>query len=239
VTETSRDGLALTALHEWLSERMKDIEVLVIDGASDAFDWNEVVRRAVRFFIRTVRKLIPKTGAVILLAHVDKPAAKMPGTSQGYSGSTAWHNSVRARWYLRPAKAQEDNDEPDELVLECQKSNHSGHGQRLTLRWSDEAHLFVGEALPATTRLDRELADADAREQLVELIRAASVPIPAAMTGQRTAYHVLSAMALPEVYVRDRRRFARDLEALRVAGKVVDVERRTADRKVRTVLGVA
>jgi hypothetical protein len=233
MTET-RDGAQLTHVYEWLRQRMAGVQVLVLDGASDAFDANENQRAPVRRFIRALRQLIPADGAVVLLAHVDKGSARSADTSQGYSGSTAWSNSVRARWYLR--KEREDDDG---LLLEVQKSNLAASGHSLRLRWNEEARVFVGELSAPTTRLDRELQAVDNRDRLVEVIRSAAVKIPAAQTGQRTAYHVLCELGLPEAYQRDKRRFWADLTVLRNTGRVVEVPYRTADRKDRVALGVA
>ena len=38
--------------------------------------------------------------AVVLLAHIDKAAARNGGQGNSYSGSTAWHNSARSRLAL-------------------------------------------------------------------------------------------------------------------------------------------
>ncbi len=52
----------------------------------------------------------------MLLAHIDKESAKW-GSKENYSGSTAWHNSVRSRLFLNLEK-----DSPI-LSLMHQKSN--------------------------------------------------------------------------------------------------------------------
>lgn len=227
----TRDGTTLTHVYEWLRAQMADMQVLVIDGASDSFGGNENARAQVRGFVRSLRRLVPSDGAVLLIGHVDKAAAVSGDTTQGYSGSTAWNNSVRARWYLRK--------DQDDLVLEMQKANHAAAGQSITIRWNAEASVFVADQAVPATQLERDLLAADDREKLVELIRTAKVRIPAAATGQRTAYHVLSALGLPQAYQRNKRRFWTDLDVLRNAGRVVEVPYRTADRKDRVALGVA
>jgi RecA-family ATPase len=189
MTET-RDDAMLTPMYEWLRQRMQGSEVLILDGVSDSFDANENQRAAVRRFMRAIRQLIPPTGAALTLAHVDKASAKAGDTSQGYSGSTAWSNSARARWYLR-------KEEDDGLLLEVQKSNHAATGQSLRLNWNPEAHVFVGQLAMPATKLERDLAECDERETVLELVRKAydsGNPVPAAQGGTRTAWHVLSAM---------------------------------------------
>lgn len=91
-------------------------EVFIIDNASDTFDADEINRARVRAFIRSLAMLTkPHAGAVLLLAHIDKTSARGFGGKEGYSGSTAWHNSVRSRLFL--------SESGDGLMLEQQKAN--------------------------------------------------------------------------------------------------------------------
>ena len=91
--------------------------LIVIDNASDTFDSNENERPRVREFIRFLTQLAKlQKAAVLLLAHIDKESAKW-GSKESYSGSTAWHNSVRSRLFLSLEK-----DSPI-LSLIHQKSN--------------------------------------------------------------------------------------------------------------------
>ena len=230
MTESLRDGLHTTEAFAWLQSKRGECQVLVIDGASDSFDANENQRRHVRRFVRALRRLVPADGAVLLLAHVDKLSARSSDTSQGYSGSTAWNNSARARWYLR--------EDGDGLVLEVQKSNYGATGQRIRLSWNAEAHVWAGAVERPASTLDRALADADNRERLVDLVRKSAVPVFAARTGQRTAYHVLTAVGLPDAYS-DKRRFWADVDQLLQAGTLRESKYRTPDRKSKLVLEAA
>lgn len=80
--------------------------LVVIDNASDAFGGDEIVRRQVRAFIRSLNDIAKESdAAVVLLAHVNKTSARtgsgFGGDSEGcYSGSTAWHNPTRSRLFL-------------------------------------------------------------------------------------------------------------------------------------------
>ncbi|RFF29219.1 AAA family ATPase [Wenzhouxiangella sediminis] len=90
--------------------------LIIIDNASDVFEANENERARVRGFIRALAQLARGIdGAVLLLSHVDKATAKHGGNSEGYSGSTAWHNSVRSRMFL--------HGDGRNLTLEHQKAN--------------------------------------------------------------------------------------------------------------------
>ena len=107
--------------------------LVVVDNASDAYGGDEIQRRQVRAFIRALVKVARLTNcAVLLLAHVDKNTSrgrKAEG-GEGYSGSTAWHNSVRSRLFMT-------RTESDTLILEQQKSNFVRFHAPLTLEWSD------------------------------------------------------------------------------------------------------
>ncbi len=102
---------AFAPLFEVLADelRKRKADVLIIDSASDAFGGNEIARAEVRRYICEVQRLVPDDGAVVHVVHVDKAHARGLASGQGYSGSTAWHNSVRQRWEIsRPADETDD-----------------------------------------------------------------------------------------------------------------------------------
>jgi len=115
-----REGGHLTPQYEWLRQRIEQhkADVVVIDNASDVFDGNEINRAQVRQFVRSLARLVrDRNGAVLLLAHVDKSTARGSAAgSESYSGSTAWHNSVRSRLFM----AEEDGH----IVLRHEKANY-------------------------------------------------------------------------------------------------------------------
>lgn len=105
--------------------------LVVIDNASDAYGGDEIVRRQVRAFIRSLNMVAKEAdAAVVLLAHVDKGTSRnnRPDNGEGYSGSTAWHNSVRSRLFL-------SRDSAGLLTLAHQKTNHGRMQDPLTLMW--------------------------------------------------------------------------------------------------------
>ncbi len=176
-----RTGSTITPAYETLRRRVKasGAEVLVVDGASDAYAGNENNRGDVKRYNNALLALIPPDrGAVLQVAHVDKVAARDGSTSEGYSGSTAWHNAARARWYLRPETAQGEGDErptrTGALLLDLQKSNFGRADQSMRFRWDDDAHLFLGERLGASA-FDRKHQEREERAAilrgLVELER--------------------------------------------------------------------
>jgi len=105
-----RDGkITPTPLYAKLTEAARDIKpkCIAIDTSADVFGGNEIDRTQVRGFINLLRKLAIVADGVVLLAH-----HSLTGINSGYgfSGSTAWHNSVRARLFLKTRKPANDDD---------------------------------------------------------------------------------------------------------------------------------
>lgn len=232
---TSTSGLACLRR----SMESTGAELLVVDGISDTFAGNENARGDVKRYVGALLSLIPPDGGVLLVGHVAKLAASSPGTSEGYSGSTAWHNAVRARWYLRPETVEgEDDARPTgSLLLELQKSNLGPSAPTIRFRWDEDAHLFVGHREAGDRGIVDDIRDRTERTAILIALRsagAANVAVPAATTGPRTAYHVLSAQAgFPESLRAGRpsvRRFWRHLEALRAIAHVCDTSIARTDR---------
>lgn len=228
------DG-ALPRAYGLLRAAMNGHEVIVLDGIADVYGGNENARNEVKQFVNAITGLIPAHGAVLLIGHVNKATAGGNG-GEGYSGSTGWHNSVRARWYLSP-EVGEEGDRSGSLILELQKSNLGQSGQQMRLAWDPEAHLFIGELIGTTTRMERGVADITEQtgilDALIETVDAGDY-CPAATNGRRTAWHVLSARnAFPESLIggSGRRRFWRHIEALRSMAKICEGSIRRADRK--------
>jgi KaiC/GvpD/RAD55 family RecA-like ATPase len=240
VIET-RDGPVLTGAYDWVRELMREAQVLVIDGASDAYGASEIVRRHVRYYIRALRRLIPQDGAVLILAHVDKASAKNAETREGYSGSTAWNNSVRARWYLR------SEGEDGGLLLELIKANHARAGAQIRFRWDTAAMLYVADAAPADGGIVGSIRERTEREGILAAMRecaAAGLAVPSATSGRRTTYHVLASQpSFPESLRDDSRavhgRFWRHIEALRQCCTLRESSIRTPSRKWVGVLTIA
>jgi putative DNA primase/helicase len=92
---------------------------------------DEIQRRQVRAFMRALVEVARLTNcAVLLLAHVDKNTSrnKRAEGGEGYSGSTAWHNSARSRLFLT-------RGDDGLLTLEHQKSNLGRMREPVTLEW--------------------------------------------------------------------------------------------------------
>lgn len=147
----------------------EEIGMVVVDNASDAFGGDEIQRRQVRAFIRSLASVARSTDcAVMLLAHVDKATSKARKAEggEGYSGSTAWHNSARSRIFMT-------RTEDGLLTLEHQKSNLGKKREPLTLVWPDGGLPMLANDAPdlsGFTRSAQGRADDDRAAALLKLV---------------------------------------------------------------------
>ena len=173
--ETGRRHIAPTAIYERLREIVTEHQpaLIVVDNASDCYEGDENDRSQVRGFVRSLAFLsrqVDSHSAILLLTHTPKQAVR--GWGESYSGSTAWHNSARARLSLTPTK-----DDETRLTLTLDKMNLAplrreplrlvrSHGGVLVL---DEGAQDAEDELrePPTTNLLRLLADFNRRGEHV------------------------------------------------------------------------
>lgn len=131
---TGRDAGTTTRSYAELCTLAQGAGLVIVDNASDAYGGDEIQRRQVRAFIRSLGWIArDNDSAVLLLAHVDKNTsrARRAEGGEGYSGSTAWHNSVRSRIFMT-------RDEQGGLRLEHQKINHGKLREPLQLFWPND-----------------------------------------------------------------------------------------------------
>ena len=138
------DLIQPTPLFHKLREAACDIrpKLIALDTSADIFGGNENDRAQVRQFIGLMRGMaIDANAAVIIATH---PSLTGITSGSGLSGNTAWHNSVRARAYMKSAKT-EDGTEPDKALrlVEFMKSNYGPVADAITVRWKDG--VFVPE----------------------------------------------------------------------------------------------
>lgn len=174
-------SLVPTATLGELRAVVADAGLIVIDNASDAYDGPENDRRQVRTFIRELAGLGRANHAgVMLLAHIDKAAARFGSAGNSYSGSSAWHNSARSRLALVDTRTGK------ELVQE--KLNLGKAADPVRLCWSpdgvlvpDRAEYIAGAAV----------SDADAVLAAITSAMADGVSVPTARSGPATTQRVL------------------------------------------------
>ncbi len=143
--------------------------LIVLDASADVFAINENSRPQVRHAVGLLRSLAIQTGAAVtLLAH---PSLQGLASGSGYSGSTAWNNSVRSRLYLSKPKADDGGQAaPDIRTLGLMKANYgpSGSEFRLLLRGG----AFTNEDASAGAPLSRTIADSRVEVQFLEILAA-------------------------------------------------------------------
>ncbi|WP_247991912.1 AAA family ATPase [Bradyrhizobium sp. 186] len=134
-----------TPLFERLLKAATEIKPVLIgiDTSADVFAGNENDRAQVRQFVGMLRKLAMQANAYIIVN--SHPSLTGINSGTGLSGSTGWHNSVRARAYLTIAKTDKD-EEPDPSLrrLEFKKSNYGPIAKSVALRWDQGVYKPVG-----------------------------------------------------------------------------------------------
>jgi RecA-family ATPase len=138
-------------------------KLIILDASADLFGGKEIERGQTRQFITLLRRLsIDADSSVGLLAH---PSQLGISSGSGYSGSTAWHNSVRARAYLKTADGAEDKGL---RALEFCKSNYGPPIEDpVLLRWQNG--VYVPE--PRAGSLEKRAAEAELDHLFIKLLR--------------------------------------------------------------------
>jgi hypothetical protein len=132
----------------------------VLDTVADIFGGKEIDRAQSRQFITLLRGLaIDADAAVVIAAH---PSLQGIATDTGLSGSTGWHNSVRARMYFKNAPG----DDNTLRVLECRKNQYGPVSESILLRWRDGVFVVERKAT-----LDLLAAEAEIDYLFLKLLR--------------------------------------------------------------------
>jgi RecA-family ATPase len=84
-----------------------------------------------------MRGLAIDAGSAVLMA--THPSLTGITSGSGSSGSTAWHNSVRARMYLQASPT----DDKTLRVLEVKKNNYGPVTATVVLRWKDGVYVAI------------------------------------------------------------------------------------------------
>ena len=174
----NRNGLIRpTPLLEELHEIACDIrpKMIAIDTAADVFGGNEINRTQVRQFIGLARKMAIAANSGVLLGLHPSLTGIQSGT--GLSGSTAWHNSVRARAYLTNEKSEDDSKggggkDSGLRQLDFKKNNYGPISASVTLQWKPIGK--AGVYLPVASDsggLDKIAANTKAEQVFLELLR--------------------------------------------------------------------
>jgi hypothetical protein len=117
-----------TPLIEQLRQQVNDlkVDVLVLDNLAQLFGGNENDRHQATFFVNAISGLVrDRPFSPVFVGHT----ARAQGSE--YSGSAAWENAVRMRWYVGstlPDQKPTDEDEPidsDTVYLARRKANYA------------------------------------------------------------------------------------------------------------------
>jgi RecA-family ATPase len=156
-----------TPRYAQLLEAASDIKPKMIGIASsaDVFAGSEIDRSQVQQFIGLLTRMaIRADGAVQLISH---PSLTGINSDTGLSGSTQWHNSVRARSYLKSVKPENgEQPETDLRELVFKKNNYGPVTHSIVLRYQDGLYLPV----PGVASLDQAAQEAVAQAVFLDLL---------------------------------------------------------------------
>ena len=239
VESTFGRSLDFTGAMDDLALAAQGAALVVVDNASDAFAANSNDPAMVRAFLRRLGTIARGTdAAVLLLVHVAKATALSGSRAENYVGSASWHNAARSRLALVP--------EAGGVALKHEKSNFAKLADAIPLRWLDSGVLVpIPPGAAHAERIEAQAAqakaDADALLSAFASAEAAGAEVPASRTGGFTVRHALAPWLPQELSqggraARDRLAFA--LAECERDGRVVRVEQRTAERKVRMRLAL-
>lgn len=172
LAELDRKTNKLQPTEFWRSFHFRALQIkprlIVIDTVADTYGGSEIDRQQTRAFITMLRQLAIDTGAgVLLIVH---PSLEGIRSGSGLSGSTAWHNSVRARAYFKAVKDDEEEDggaDPDLRELQYMKSNYSPIADALTVRWQNGVYVVEG----STNTLEQQLRMRNVDAVFLEVLR--------------------------------------------------------------------
>jgi RecA-family ATPase len=157
-----RNGIVQpTPLFMCLTDAMSKIKpkLIALDTSSDIFAGAENDRSQVRQFIALMRGIaIAADAAVVITSH---PSLTGINTGTGLSGSTAWHNAVRARMYLTAT-----GEDAELRELQFKKNNYGPIANRLLLRWKNG--VYVPE--PGAGSIERLATDQKTDELFLTLL---------------------------------------------------------------------
>jgi RecA-family ATPase len=165
----SRSGkIEPTMLYKRLLKDAGEIRPKLISIASSAnvYAGNEIDRSQVQQFASLLTRLaIAGNGYVILIAH---PSLTGITSDTGLSGTTQWHNAVRARCYLKSVKP-EAGEQPDNDLRELvfKKNQYGRVDDSVTLRYQNGLYLPI----PGVASLDRAAHENRADDVFLDLLR--------------------------------------------------------------------
>ena len=136
LVEAGKTGhLSKTANWKRLERTVADEKpvLVILDNLANFFGGDEIDRQQAQTFIGMLRQIVGPDAVLMLISHPSQAGAQ---SGTGYSGSTAWNNGPRWRFYLIA-----DKDDRKTIFLRPMKNNYGPLGEAVTLRWDDTGHL--------------------------------------------------------------------------------------------------
>ncbi len=158
----------LTPLYKQLHQQVNDLkaDVLALDNAAHVYGANENDRYQVTRFVNSIAGLVrDRPFCSVILGHTSRK------DGSEFSGSAAWENACRMRWYLGASLPDQKFDadepvEPDVVYLAKRKTNYGSKDWR-RLRFRNG--LFVPDE-PEGRSLGQGYRDDDAERVVLEAI---------------------------------------------------------------------
>jgi RecA-family ATPase len=101
-------------------------------------------------------------GSLVLISH---PSLSGIASNSGLSGSTQWHNAVRARYYIKGIKDESGEPGGNRRVIQFLKNNYGPISEEIVVEYRNG--LFV----PANTTVDQAAHDQQAEEVYLAILR--------------------------------------------------------------------
>ena len=167
-TANRKGKIEPTVLYQQILEAVRDIKPVTIGIASSAnvYAGSEIERAQVQQFVGLMTRLaIAANGSLVLISH---PSLTGTQSDSGLSGSTQWHNSVRARFYMKGVKPEEGEEADNDLrEIVFKKNNYGPISESIKVRYRDGLFLPI----PGIGTLDRIGKEAKAEDVFLALLR--------------------------------------------------------------------
>jgi RecA-family ATPase len=156
-----------TPRYKQLLQAAGDIKPVMmgIASAANVYTGSEIERPQVQQFIGLLTQLaIVANGSVVLISH---PSQAGITSDSGISGSTQWHNAVRARFYLKGIKPESgEPTDTDVRELVFKKNNYGPIAESIVVRYQNGLFLPVA----GVASLDKMAQEQRAEEVFLDLL---------------------------------------------------------------------
>ena len=157
-----------TDLYKRLLEEAGNVKpkMIAIASSANVYAGSEIDRSQVQQFVGLLTQIaMVANGGLVLAAH---PSLAGISSDTGLSGSTQWHNAVRAQFYMKSVKP-EDGEQPDSDLREIvfKKNDYGPISASIVVRYEGGLYLPV----PGRSSLDQAAQQDLADEIFLDLLR--------------------------------------------------------------------